>query len=629
MELPAIPKIDALIVVAYLIVSFAIGLLASKLLRSSTKGEEGYYLAGRKMPGWLAGASVGVTAMNADVAPAYAGMAIVIGLPIAWFYLSRFALAWMIIAILFCYHWRRLRISTMPEFYRIRFGGTGGTAVRMWTAFWQIAVGMIPWIGAGLLGLHMIFSPVFHIEEYAASWGVDPKALTLAIVLPVLLIYVWISGYAGVVVTDLLQSLLIIGANVVIGILVLRHFGGPTGFSEAIRGAMDEKAAGEILSSVPVPEHRMFSPLAVLPWFIITTLGAGGGLATEGQRVFSTRNSKEAMKSFIWSEGILFFMLLTLTLPVLGLLPNHPELYTAEPAQRETAYGLLLKEFLPVGFLGLALAGLTASVMSTIDSHLNYGAQLMTNDVLRVLKPDIDERRSLLFGRIVTVVIMIASVVVVYMSDSLIGIAITLMGLFGSTQLFAWAQWWWWRTNLISWITAMFCGPLIYLLLFKALPLLPAWEAYAEAGGATAEQTLAMFQAVIGMALSTTVWVTVALVTKPEKMDVLKRFYKEARPMGMWGPVRQAILDEEGPEALPPQKPMILQGLGVSVLGTSWIVLAILCLSQLYVGQYITAAVCGASAVVLAIAFKFAFSWYHERLEGEFQGQPAAPGTTG
>ncbi|MEM9354171.1 MAG: sodium:solute symporter, partial [Planctomycetota bacterium] len=99
--------IDAIVVGGYLVLSFGFGLFASKLLKTEgAEGEEGYYLAGRKVPGWMNGISYAVTAMNADVAPTYAGFAVVVGLPIAWFYLPRFALAWMLAAMLFAVRWR-------------------------------------------------------------------------------------------------------------------------------------------------------------------------------------------------------------------------------------------------------------------------------------------------------------------------------------------------------------------------------------------------------------------------------------------------------------------------------------------------------------------------------------------
>jgi Na+/proline symporter len=306
-------------------------------------------------------------------------------------------------------------------------------------------------------------------------------------------------------------------------------------------------------------------------------------------------------------------MLLTLTLPVLGLLPIYPELYHATPQQRESAYGLLLKEFLPTGLLGLALAAMAAAVMSTIASHLNFGAQTIVNDIVRTFHPKMPEQRSILMGRISMIIIMFASILVVYNSTSLIGIAVRLIGLFAATASIAWGQWWWWRTNFPAWISAMVVGPIIYVALGFLLQLIPGWQEYA-AQGATAAQALDMLQAIIGMFISLFTWIAVALATKPEDMETLKKFYKRAQPMGLWGPVRAAIVAEEGEAALPTAKPMIARGLAFSLLGTSWIGAAVLSLSKLYVGAWGAGIGFAVASVILALFFAKAFDNYHRLL---------------
>jgi hypothetical protein len=97
-------------------------------------------------------------------------------------------------------------------------------------------------------------------------------------------------------------------------------------------------------------------PVVVLAWMIVATIGMGGSVATEGQRIFSCRGTRDAAKVGVWGEVALFLMLLLLTLPALGVLANHPELYNSDPEVRETAYGLMLRDYLPVGLLGIALA---------------------------------------------------------------------------------------------------------------------------------------------------------------------------------------------------------------------------------------------------------------------------------
>ena len=68
--------IDPIIIGIYLAVSLLLGIFGSRLLGMNNSKEEDYYLAGRKMPGWLNGMSVAATALNSDVAPLYCGIAV-------------------------------------------------------------------------------------------------------------------------------------------------------------------------------------------------------------------------------------------------------------------------------------------------------------------------------------------------------------------------------------------------------------------------------------------------------------------------------------------------------------------------------------------------------------------------
>jgi solute:Na+ symporter, SSS family len=597
--------VDAVIVVLYLVLAFGIGIFARKLLHTEGGGEDGYFLAGRKIRGWLNGLSFAVTCMNSDVAPAYCGMAVVVGLSVSWFYLSRFGLALLIVGMLFAVRWRQMNIKTGPEFFALRYGGRGGKFIRVYTSLFTVFVGMVPWIGAGMLGVHMIFGPIF---------GIESKLVTLSLVLPVLLIYVWISGFAGVLVTDVMQTLIILLASLVLIFQVLVHFGGPSGLTAALQQAHPENY-GDILSALPVPGHQVLGPLVVLAWCIVPTIGVGGGaVAMEGQRIFSCRDHREAAKVFVWGEIGLFAMLLLLTLPVLGALVNHPHLYTAGPAERETVYGLLLNDFLPTGLLGLALAALCASVMSTIDSHMNFGAQTLLNDVYRPLVGEPSEKKALWLGRLLMIVILASSVAVVYFSKSLIGIAVVLTGIFGSAAAFGWGQWWWWRVNLYSWVAASVGGPVVYFTLGGVLKHNSWWQAQLSLGE-NMVQGMAMFQAVIAMTITTLIWVAVTLVTRPEKEEVLKKFYLRARPMGLWGPVRRAIEEEQGATLPPAPKGLIPAGFGASLLGFGMIALGVLSISELFVGRYGMSALLALGAAVLAVAFKFVFNWHLGRLD--------------
>ena len=322
------PLIDCLVLATYLIISFVAGICANKILKSSNKNADGYFLAGRSMPGWLTGISNAVTAMNADVAPAYVGVTLAVGLPVCWFYFSRFSLGVLLAGLLFFARWRQLGVSTGPEFFSLRFGGNCGSFVRSYSSISSVLLGIIPWTGAGLLGIHMIFSNFF---------GYTDKLTTLVIILPLLLIYVWVSGFAGVLVTDFIQTLVIVVSSIFICGAVLYHFGGPAELAAAVSKAFPAEQSERILSIWPQQGNPVVSPVLVLIWFFLCSCGAGGSVGIEGQRVISCKNTGEAIKVSIWTQAGLFVMLLLLTLPALGLLADFPELYQASPQERESA----------------------------------------------------------------------------------------------------------------------------------------------------------------------------------------------------------------------------------------------------------------------------------------------------
>lgn len=583
--------IDPIIIGIYLVLSLVLGIVGSKIIGMKNDSEEDYYLAGRKMPGWLNGMSVAATALNSDVAPLYCGIAVAAGLSGSWFFLSRFGLALIIGSVLFAVKWRQVGVKTGPEFLHLRFG-RGSQFARVYASLTSVLVGMIPWIGAGLIGIHLVAAPIF---------GIESKAVTLLIILPLLTIYVWSSGLAGVLITDAMQGFVILGANVIMVISVLYYFGGASGLADAVTSATKSDSAA-VMSLMPVAGNAVCSPLTVFAWLLIVTIGAGSTVGAEGQRLFSCKSHYEAAKVGIWGEIVLFAMLLMLMLPTLGLLAKFPELYHGSPTEREMAYGMMLNEFLPRGGVGLTVAALLAAVMSTISTHLNYGSQTLLNDVYRPIFGNPKPGKEVWIGRLMMLIIVILSVIVVFASSSLLGIAITVLGLFGASASFGWGQWWFYRVNFRGWCASVLAGPIVYLLSGVLLPKIPWWQAQIDISASSA-QNMQVLQAVVALVISTIIWVSVVMLTKPEDMEVLKEFYLRAKPMGYWKPVRQALIAEGKLEATTASKPVLLKGFMIAIFGFITVASGVLCASALYVAQYKNAAI----ALIITLLFGFLF----------------------
>lgn len=581
---------DYAVIALYMLVLVAMGIVLRKRAGSSL---ESYFLAGRKVPGWLNGTSYAATCMNADVAPAYCGMTVITGTFICWWYISRFGLALMIGALLFAVFWRRLNLVTSPEFYELRFSGGPAVAIRTWIALRSAFVAVVAWTGSGLLGMHKVAQPMLGWDLWT----------TFAVVIPIILFYVLLSGYVGVVISDFFQALVIIVSSLLLMGLVLVDFGGPAGLHAALVRQFGEVA----VSWHPPTHHELLGLVGVIAWTVGTAVGYGGDAAPmagamEGQRILSSTNAREASKMYVWTQVVLFFMLAVLTLPALGAMARWPGLYNGT-INKELAYGKLLAHYLPTGLLGLAVSGILASIMSTVSANMNFGAQVFLNDVYkRSMVRHASNRHYLMVGRLVAAMIVLLAVLVATTAENVIDISVFMLQLSSAEITANWAQWWWWRFNGAARLAASFGGPLIFFLnkfvVFKYL-VHPAEDAVYWIVFASMGATLVL-------------WIAVALLTRPEPEEKLLAFYRRARPMGWWGDIpAKAGLEHAGH-----WRP-ILQGLGIAALGAVMVAAGIISLSCLYVGQWTAAAAAVALAAIVGGAFQRTYAWYMRFLRAD------------
>ena len=576
MNTVALAPLDYAVMAAYMVVLLVMGAV---LRRRAGTDMESYFLAGRKMPGWLNGCSYAATCLNADVAPAYTGMTVITGTFICWWYLSRFGLALMIGAVLFAVFWRRLALMTSPEFYELRFGGRAALTIRTWVALRSAFVAVVAWTGAGLLGMHKVAEPTL-------GWGLWT---TFAVVLPIILFYVLLSGYVGVVISDFFQTLVIIVASLVLLWVVLADFGGPAG----LRDALVASFGPDVVSWRPPLSHELLGVLGVVAWTVGTAVGYGGDAAPmsgamEGQRILSSRDGREAAKMYVWTQVILFFMLLTITLPALGAMVRWPGLRDGT-INRELAYGMLLAAYLPAGLLGLAVSGILASIMSTVSSNMNFGAQVFLNDVYRrSIAPAASDRHYLIVGRLVATVIVGLAMIVASTAGNVIDIAVFMLGLSSAELTANWAQWWWWRFNSPARLAASFGGPLIFL--FSQYVL---FRSIIDAGEATTYVVVRT-----SMAATCVLWMIVALITKPEPEEKLIEFYRRARPMGAWGPIARKA-------GVPPVGwAPVAKGFGIAAVGALMVGGGIIALSLAYVARWDVAGVAVAVSLLAGLVFR-------------------------
>jgi len=589
--------LDILIVIAYIVVIAYIALRSRKF---AGKNLENYFLGGRSMRGWMAGISYAASMMSADSAVGYGGMAVVTGLFVCWLYLARFGLAFFIGAVLFAVYWKRLNTFTTLEFYELRFSGKPASLMRLWLAIRSSLIAMVAWTAISLLASVKIVGPVLGLS----------KTETLLLILPITMAYLYFSGYVGVVLSNLIQVSVIVLGTAVLAVKVLWAAGGP----ERLGLALTSQLGPGVLSNFPPVHHAYFPLMAGLAWLLGTSIGYGGDAApmsgaVEGQRIISTRSPREACQMYLVTEVSLFTMVLLVSVPCVAAVVLWPQLRTGQ-LDRELAYGMLMARYLGPGLLGLVFVAMLAGIMAVVGDNLNFGSQILMNDIYRRhLVRNASEKHYLLVGRVCIFIILGLALLVVYKVHFLFDVAIFMVGLATVEMSANWAQWWWWRFNGWGRVAASFGGGAIYIALVLFFPQMKWWT-----------------RMYVVMAAGTLLWLLVTLATSPEPRSMLEKFYARARPMGWWGPFSQKVSPAGAAGAGGAREVHGLKKIGAGLLIASTGAVAVMCyivgLSNLYFGRFLTGGVQLLAMTVFGFFFLRFFSPYVMSLIGpEEQGE--------
>ena len=198
----------------------------------------------------------------------------------------------------------------------------------------------------------------------------------------------------------------------------------------------------------------------------------------------------------------------------------------------EYAYVIMLMTYLPVGLKGLMVAALMAAYMSTISTHVNFGASYVVNDLYcRFINRSASERGRVIVSQISSILLAILAGVAAYHATDIGGLWLTMFELMSGAGFVILLRWYWWRINAWSELSAMFSTLGMWLLLnktqvFHSLFEMAGWRLY------LLDEYAVRFT--LNLVLTTTVWVVVTFLTPPEKEKTLIKFYKRIKPAGWW-----------------------------------------------------------------------------------------------
>ena len=509
--------LDWIIVAGYFVVALLVGLYFA---RRAARGIESFFVSDRSMPWWLLGTSMVATTFSTDTPNLVTDIVRTQGVAGNWIWWA-YVITGMGTVFIYAKLWRRSEALTDMGFYELRYSGKPAAFLRGFRAVY---------LGVFFNMVIMATVTLAAIKIGGLLLGLD-KYTTVIVCALVTTAYSALSGLWGVVVTDLLLFVIaMIGSlSAAYYALARPEVGGLAGLlsSEALEGRLNflpDFSNWELAVTV------LIIPLAVQWWSTWYPGAEPGGGGYVAQRMLAARDERHSLLATLWFNvahyGLRPWPWIIVALCSLLVYPDLESLQRAFPqmdpsiVRHDLAYPAMLV-FLPTGLLGLVVASLAAAYMSTISTHLNWGASYVVDDVYRrFVHPEADSRTLILVARLTTVgLIVLASILSLWLENALQGFQIMLQVGAGTGLIFL-LRWFWWRINAWTEITAMIVsfGVAIY---FQFLHTRLGFEPFHSA-----------HQLVTAVAVTTCAWLIVTWLTPPTDRVTLQRFYDKIRPFG-------------------------------------------------------------------------------------------------
>ena len=541
-ETIALHWIDWLIILSYIAFSLGVGIYFSKRAASST---EEYFLSGRSLPWWIVGTSMVATTFAADTPLAITEFVRGPGIWQNWFWWN-LLMGSLLGVFLFSRLWRRAEVLTDNELLELRYSGKPAAFLRAFKAgYFAILYNFIV-MGWVINAMASVVSVMLNMDKWTAVW--------LCVVIAV--VYAILSGFWGVVVTDLVQFVIAMFGSITLAIIAINHVGGMeillTKLSELMGTDVVTKNTLRFIPPIPdtgiatqtfweSPFSKFLIFISVMWWSHHGTDGGGYII----QRMSSAKNERHALLATLWYNlahyALRVWPWVIVAVVSITMFPIIPESYSDLGVK--AGYPLVMNSLLGPGLKGILIVSFLAAFMSTIDTHLNWGVSYLINDIYkRFYKPNKSEKHYVFIGKIMTVILMILAAFTALKMQSISKAWEFIFAMGAGIGLVLILRWFWWRVNAWSEITALATSIFITISLeiIALIQTLTNQEHYTLFGSKPILFGITLqihHKLMIIVPVAIISWVAATYFTKPEPIEKLEEFYKKVQPGGWWGPI--------------------------------------------------------------------------------------------
>jgi SSS family solute:Na+ symporter len=394
--------VDYGLIVVYFAVVLMIGVAARRRVSDSLD----FFLSGRSLPAWVTGlafisanlGAVEIIGMSANGAQ--------YGLPTMHYFWVGAVPAMLFLGVVMMPFYYGSKVRSVPEFMRRRFG-TGAHLVNAIS----FAVAQVLIAGINLYLLATIVNALL-------GW---PQWVSLIVAAAVVLSYITLGGLSAAIYNEVLQFFVIVAALLPLTLIGLHRVGGVSGLVDRVR---ESPGGEEQLSSWPATnltgfENPVWSVVGIVFGLgFVLSFGYWTTNFVEVQRAMATKSMSAARATPIIGSFPKMFVPFIVVVPgmISAVLVSEMIDYKADPtAGSAVTYNdailLLMRDVLPNGLLGVAIAGLLAAFMAGMAANISSFNTVFSYDLWQqYVKKDRPDGYYLKVGRWATVGATVAAI---------------------------------------------------------------------------------------------------------------------------------------------------------------------------------------------------------------------------
>ncbi|MDQ3616495.1 MAG: sodium:solute symporter family protein [Actinomycetota bacterium] len=418
--------VDYLLIALYFVFVLGIGILAKRSVSSSID----FFLSGRSLPAWVTGLAFISANLGAVEIIGMSANGAAFGIPTAHYFWIGAVPAMLFLGVVMMPFYYGSKVRSVPEFMRRRFG-TGAHLVN------ALSFALAQLLIAGI-NLYLLAT----IVEVLLGW---PLWVSLLVAAAVVLTYTALGGLSAAIYNEVLQFFVIVAALLPLTLVGLYKVGGYDGLKEKLAGFSD---GADRLSSWPGTNLTgIDSPLLSVIGLVfglgfVLSFGYWTTNFVEVQRAMASNSISSAQRSPIIGAFPKMFIPFIVILP--GMIASVLVAEVAPTAKPEpdvnNALLYLIRDLLPNGMLGVAIAGLLASFMAGMAANISAFNTVFSYDLWQTyVKKDNPDDYYTAVGRVATVAATLIAIGTATFAASYSNIMVYLQTLFGffNAPLFA------------------------------------------------------------------------------------------------------------------------------------------------------------------------------------------------